>query len=55
MLVDGQFRQSEALPEEYDDTEAIGLPRLVFRYNRKDAGRLRQLIDRLNTCGAFAS
>jgi hypothetical protein len=26
----------------------IALPRLVFRFNRRNLGRLRQLIDRIN-------
>ena len=55
VLVDGEFSQTEALPEEYDDAEVLSLPRLVFQYNRKDAGRLRQLIDRLNTCASVMS
>jgi len=48
LLVKGQFVQSPALPEERDEPDLSELPRLVFHYNRKDAGRLRQLIDRLN-------
>jgi uncharacterized protein (TIGR00730 family) len=48
LLVKGQFVQSPALPEERDEPDLSALPRLVFHYNRKDAGRLRQLIDRLN-------
>jgi len=48
LLVKGQFVQSPALPEERDETDLSELPRLVFQYNRKDAGRLRQLIDWLN-------
>ncbi len=50
LLVDGEFIQTEALSEESDEEDLMSLPRLVFRYNRKDAGRLRQLIDRLNAC-----
>jgi len=48
LLVAGQFVQSPALPEECDEPDLAKLPRLVFQYNRKDAGRLRQLIDWLN-------
>ena len=55
LLVDGEFCQTEALEEEFDDVEVRALPRLVFRYNRKDAGRFRQLIDQLNTCSAVLS
>ena len=48
LLVKGQFEQSPALPEEHDEPDLSELPRLVFQYNRKDVGRLRQLIDWLN-------
>lgn len=48
LLTDGRFEQSQALMEEQDEPDLRHLPRLVFLYNRKDAGRLRQLIDWLN-------
>ena len=48
LLVKGEFEQSQALPEESDEIDLAMLPRLVFHYNRKDAGRFRQLIDWLN-------
>ena len=48
LLVTGTFEQSPPLPEEVDEPELATLPRLVFHYNRKDAGRFRQLIDWLN-------
>ena len=35
-------------PEEITDTVHLDLPRLAFGFNRKDYGRLRQLIDALN-------
>ena len=38
----------EALPEEAG--EFAELPRLVFAYDKKSAGRLRQLINRINDC-----
>ncbi|WP_447974536.1 LOG family protein [Nitrospira sp. Kam-Ns4a] len=49
LLADGRFEQGGPLPGEHDEPELQHLPRLVFHYNRKSAGRLRQLIDRLNT------
>ena len=52
LLVKGQFVQSPAAPEEGDEPELSKLPRLVFHYNRKDTGRLRQLIDWLNALAA---
>ena len=48
LLVTGLFVQSPALPEECDEPDLSELPRLVFHYNRRDAGRLRQLINWLN-------
>ncbi len=42
------FSQIQALPQEQDEPEVLDLPRLAFHYHRRDAGRLRQLIDWLN-------
>jgi uncharacterized protein (TIGR00730 family) len=44
----GTWRLSEPLPEEANEPELAGLPRLVGRFNRRDFGRLRQLVDVLN-------
>ena len=44
----GQFRQTLALPAERDEPELDDKPRLVFQFNRRNLGRLRQLIDVLN-------
>jgi uncharacterized protein (TIGR00730 family) len=35
-------------PEEQEDTAHLDLPRIAFGFNRRDYGRLRQLIDVLN-------
>jgi hypothetical protein len=48
ILVDGQFTVSGALAEEKDEPQLSPLPRLVFRFNRRSLGRLRQLIDAVN-------
>ncbi|MEX5213316.1 MAG: TIGR00730 family Rossman fold protein [Nitrospiraceae bacterium] len=48
LLADGQFQQRSALPEELDEPALSNLSRLVFAFNRRSAGRLRQLIDHLN-------
>lgn len=48
ILVDGQFRQTGALPAERDESHLANQPRLVFHFNRRDFGRLRQLIDCIN-------
>jgi uncharacterized protein (TIGR00730 family) len=48
MLAGGTFTQRSAFSEELDEAAVKDLPRLVFHYNRRSAGRLRQLIDRIN-------
>ncbi len=48
LLSHGRFELAAALPEENDRPELSRLPRLVFSFNRRSLGRLRQLIDRLN-------
>ncbi|MGH7232816.1 MAG: TIGR00730 family Rossman fold protein [Nitrospiraceae bacterium] len=49
LLVDGAFAQRHPFPEEQAEHTLHSLPRLVFHYNRRSAGRLRQLIDRVNS------
>ncbi|OGB94960.1 MAG: cytochrome D ubiquinol oxidase subunit II [candidate division NC10 bacterium RIFCSPLOWO2_02_FULL_66_22] len=48
ILVDGAMTVSPALPEEGNEDPISDLPRLVLHFNRRDVGRLRQLIDALN-------
>lgn len=48
ILVRGEFEQCKALAEERNEPEVAHLPRLVFHFNRRNLGRLRQLIDYLN-------
>jgi len=48
LLAGGSFTVGGPLPEELDDPDLADLPRLIFRFNRRDFGRLRQLIDFLN-------
>ena len=48
ILASGQFEQTEALPAERDEPELAAVPRLVFHFNRRALGRLRQLIDAIN-------
>jgi uncharacterized protein (TIGR00730 family) len=47
----GQIVRSSALPLESDDPHLAELPRLVFQFNRKDIGRLRQMVDVINSAG----
>ena len=48
ILVEGEFRQTEALAEEKTEPDLRKLPRLVFKFNRRSLGRLRMLIDAIN-------
>jgi hypothetical protein len=48
ILVDGTFELSGPLVEEANDEHLANLPRLVFHFDRKGLGRLRQLIDTIN-------
>ena len=55
MLSSGAFQEGGALAEEGDEPDLRHLPRLFFRYNRREYGRLVQLIHRINDLGASAS
>jgi uncharacterized protein (TIGR00730 family) len=44
----GEFTVGGPLGEEKDEPDLAALPRLIFRFNRRSLGRLRQLIDALN-------
>jgi uncharacterized protein (TIGR00730 family) len=48
LLAQGQFELRGPLDEELDEPALRDLPRLIFNFNRRSAGRLRQLIDHLN-------
>jgi hypothetical protein len=52
ILVAGGFAQTDALPEEANDTHIAHLPRLRFHFDRKNLGRLRQMIDVINQAEA---
>lgn len=43
-----KIQRIEATPEEIADEDNVELPRIAFQFNRRDYGRLRQLIDALN-------
>jgi uncharacterized protein (TIGR00730 family) len=43
-----RFRMIDPVQEEKDDCDALDMNRLAFGFNRRDYGRLRQLIDALN-------
>lgn len=42
------IKRIEPTPEECEDNDQLGLQRIAFGFNRRDYGRLRQLIDVLN-------
>jgi len=48
ILARGDFQQTTSLKEERDEPDLADLPRLVFHFNRRSLGRLRQLIDAIN-------
>ena len=48
LLAGGRFEQCGPLPEERDEPELENQPRLVFAFNHRSFGRLRQLIDCVN-------
>ena len=48
ILVDGKMTLGDALPEEENEPLLRELPRLIVPFNRRNCGRLRQLIDALN-------
>ncbi len=54
-IVSGKIIRSAALPQESDDPHLADLPRLVFQFNRRDIGRLRQMVDVINSSGTQQS
>jgi hypothetical protein len=51
IIVRGTIEQTAALPAEASDAHLAALPRLRFRFDRRQLGRLRMLIDRVNQLG----
>src|ERR1041385_7782714 len=43
------IKRIDPTPEELEDDDTVDLPRIGFGFNRRDYGRLRQLIDVLNS------
>jgi uncharacterized protein (TIGR00730 family) len=48
IIVDGKIVAVKPTPDEVEDNDNLDLPRIAFLFNRRDYGRLRQLIDVLN-------
>ena len=51
IVVSGSFVQTDALPLEANDKHVADLPRLKFHFDRRQLGRLRMLVDLINTEG----
>jgi len=49
IIVGQEIRKIDPTPEELADDDEINLSRIAFGFNRRDYGRLRQLIDVLNS------
>ena len=49
IIMEGKIELVQPTPEEVEDKDRLDLVRIGFNFNRRDYGRLRQLIDVLNT------
>ncbi|HEY1266439.1 MAG TPA: TIGR00730 family Rossman fold protein [Candidatus Binatia bacterium] len=47
-ILTGDIKETPPLPEELDDPATLSYPRLLVPFNRRNFGRLRQMIDVLN-------
>ncbi|MGH7942726.1 MAG: TIGR00730 family Rossman fold protein [Limisphaerales bacterium] len=48
IIVDGRIEAITPTPDEIEDNDNLDAPRIAFQFNRRDYGRLRELIDALN-------
>ena len=49
IIIGSPIKRIEPMPEEREDNDQLDLQRIAFGFNRRDYGRLRQLIDVLNS------
>ena len=49
IVVGSPIKRIEPTPEEQEDNDQLGLQRIAFNFNRRDYGRLRQMVDVLNS------
>jgi uncharacterized protein (TIGR00730 family) len=49
IIIGAPIKRIDPTPDEIEDNDCIELPRIGFGFNRRDYGRLRQLIDVLNS------
>jgi hypothetical protein len=48
IVVSGKIERANVFPDEMDEEHLIQLPRIAFKFNRREIGRLRQMIDVIN-------
>lgn len=48
IIVSGKIAETEPLSDEVNEPKLLTLPRIVFHFNRRSFGRLRQMIDVIN-------
>lgn len=53
VLNGGSIERTYALPEEANEPELLDKPRLMFPYDHKSAGRVKQMIDQINKLGKY--
>ena len=55
LLKKGRIQKTNALPQEADQPQLLGKPRLAFSYNDRNAGRLNLMIQTINRLGLSIS
>ena len=48
IIIGPEIKRIDPTPEELADDDNVDMPRISFGFNRRDYGRLRQLVDVLN-------
>jgi hypothetical protein len=51
LMESGKIAKTQALPDENDEPNLKSKPRIAFAYNRKSAGRLNEMILKINELG----
>lgn len=51
IVTKGNIKASRPLEAEKEESEIADLPRLIFRFNRRSYGRLKQMVDLINDMG----
>ncbi len=52
LLLEGEIERVEAHHHEHDESHLVHLPRIALHFNRRETGRLRQMLDAINDEGA---